>query len=134
MMSKSCLLTFTSTSRHVGHTCTLGPFRNLRRGAVWDVRFGNRVSSHPHKPRDIASAEHVTIPEVKIYFLPLNSAHDLRKKSKFQGRFDTVYVSNRSVGHTVLGRFSCNTWEAMCVMCDVGLQAGNQFYLFEKHV
>ena len=39
--------------------------------------------------------ESLRLDDVKVYFLPLNSAHDLCKKNKYQRRFDVVYLSNR---------------------------------------
>ena len=54
-------------------------------------------------------AESMRLEDVKIFFLPLNSAHELCKKNKYQKKFDVVYLSNRWVSHLTVQQVSLSS-------------------------
>ena len=61
--------------------------------------------------------ESMRLGDAMIFFLPLNSAHELCKKNKYQKKFNVVYLSNRWVSHLPIQEMSlsstCATGESL---------------------
>ncbi|XP_038079414.1 dynein assembly factor 3, axonemal-like [Patiria miniata] len=56
-----------------------------------------QVEENGNKDQQNKEYENIPIENVKIYFLPIGSAHEIHKKGKYKGLFNMVYLSNGMV-------------------------------------